>query len=557
MKNKNISISSTEDLASLTSALVVIVLHLYGNSVKSFKAGFKADVDKSLTLLNKFGIKKEFVVFSNQFLMSGDFDESEAVLLGKMLKPLKAQFIKDPAIDKAFISLFYDCVTCLIKESDPAWRRLEKNVSILKNPKFNAIFVPDCESTEQDSIAIPIDQATKRLKAVAVKLGGKADHPFFPVKKVIEFRKDPDLLDLVKEYSLVVKEINKVVKAEIFKYVRSSGKDKVAVADLKAYLKGKNIINDLPTGFEGGLFDEKGQAYTKEGRQLDRVPCGTVIMNKKYDPDNETTYVMNDIYDKNLRYRTLEFTDGNRDAKHAAVKEFYQTESEHRNTWLQDLSKAGSVEQVEAAMVEIMYQTSCRIGGANNKTKGEPTYGLTTLQVNHILVKPKVIEFNYSGKKAAEQHHELKTTTTEGGKVASVIKKLIAGKKPTDLVFTASIPLKSGKTKVGPVTATMVNSYLKSIGIGITAHKFRQLAGTKAAMGILGRSPYKKGKECNQREVEVWVKEELKKVGEILHHRSGTAVTGMTAVKSYISPEVLKEFFTNLNLRIPSWVPKA
>jgi DNA topoisomerase IB len=163
-------------------------------------------------------------------------------------------------------------------------------------------------------------------------------------------------------------------------------------------------------------------------------------------------------------------------------------------------------------------------------------------------IKPGMVEFNYSGKKAAEQHHEFKTTTVEGKKVGAVLKELVKGKGANDLVFTYG-----GK----PVGRSSVNSYLRSLGIEITAHKFRQLAGTKIAMGVLGKAPFKAADMPKQAAVDKWVKEELTKVGTVLHHRSGTKITAMTAIKSYIDPSVITSFYEKLKLRTPRWVPSV
>jgi hypothetical protein len=46
-----------------------------------------------------------------------------------------------------------------------------------------------------------------------------------------------------------------------------------------------------------------------------------------------------------------------------------------------------------------------------------------------------------------------------------------------------------------------------------------------------------------------------------LHHRTGSGdkekVTPMTAINAYISPDLLRQFFGKLKLRVPDWVPKT
>ena len=80
-------------------------------------------------------------------------------------------------------------------------------------------------------------------------------------------------------------------------------------------------------------------------------------------------------------------------------------------------------------------------------------------------------------------------------------------------------------------------------------------------MQILRSSPFKKSQNPTQAAVEKWIKEEMKQVGEVLHRRTGSGenqkVTDMTAMNAYISPEILVEFFDDLGLRVPRWVPKT
>jgi DNA topoisomerase IB len=231
--------------------------------------------------------------------------------------------------------------------------------------------------------------------------------------------------------------------------------------------------------------------------------------------------------------------------------------SEHvddfRKKWVKDLSNPDPKTQAMAAMVEIIYLTQARIGGSSTNKEGEDRFGLSTLLVKHVKKTPKGMKFDYTGKKSTAQHHELVGNSPTTRKVMSIISELTSGKKPDDLVFTIH-----GKRILG----SMVNRYLRSLGVpkGITVHKFRHTAGTQLALNILKKSPFKKSEHPAQTAVEKWVKEEMKAVGEILHHRTGTGdkqkVTGMTAINAYISPEVLKSFFNNLGLRTPKWVPK-
>jgi hypothetical protein len=536
----NVSLSASKgEFEALVSILVTLVLAVNDNDVKHLKPLFKTWVAKAEPVMSQLKLKKQLAATFNKFLLKAVFDDEAAVTLGKLLYDSRHIIQQDASVPKPLLNLYEDCIRSLYKDSMPAWNRIEKNVSILKSSELNRIFLPEEEVVDSKDLKTAI----ANLKKVSAKLTGRTSNPFLNPRELMELKESNP--KQITEYGKYVKIVNAAVKKEVLKFVRASGNSKVPIVEMRVHLEKKGLINNLPVGFQGGLIAETGKCYTKEGRQLDKIPFGTVVMNPKYDPSKDNTYVFHNPSAK-IRYRTLTFLAANKQARHSKVREFFEVEKESRQKWVTDLSKAGSKEQILAAMVEILYQTSCRIGGKENKTKGEPTYGLTTLQVKHMTINPGKIELDYAGKKLAEQHHVFKTNNTDGKKVESIIKALTKGKKSTDLVFTYK-----GK----PFLRQNVNKYLRSLGVEITAHRFRQLAGTRMALSILKKSPFKASQQPKQAAVEKWMKEELKKVGELLHHTTGAQVTGMTAVKSYIDPGVLETFYNDLKLRIPDWIP--
>jgi hypothetical protein len=534
--------ANIEDVKAFLSALLVLLLKVNGNDTSKFKLDFKKWFAASAGILDQLKLKKDFTRIANTYQLKETFSDEDAAALGKLLKANKGYLEKDNTVGFEYLNLYKDIASSLATDSVPAWKRIEKNVSVLKNSKLNAIFIPESEegSVEEE----PIGVAIKKLKDLAVKLNGRPDKPFFNPKELAALRlKEPKLMS---DYATYARQVNTAVKKEIFKFVRASGKELVPLTSLREHLKRLNLVNNLPTGFLTGKIDETGKMYTKEERQLDKIPFGSVQMNPKYDPETDNTYVLSNVDMPTLRYRTINFNQGNKAKRHTLVKEFFKTESSSRKKWLGDLARNKSKEQILSAMVELLYQTSCRIGGKDNATKGEPTYGLTTLKVKWMKFNPSNIQFNYTGKKLAEQEHVFKTNTAESKKIKDILKELVKNKQPDDLIFTFK-----GK----PIIRHMVNVYLKSLGIEITAHKFRQLSGTKLAMGIINKSKFKTDGSAKQSVVDKWLKDELIKVGSMLHHKTGTKVTGMTAVKSYIDPDVLAEFYDKLGLRKPRWVP--
>lgn len=522
------------------SVLLILVLRLNEYDVKSFTAEFKTWVGLSSEFTKAFGLAKTFTKIVNSFMLKGSFSEELALELGKVLKDKKAMFERDTTVTHGQLSLINDIGLNLRTASESAWNRIHKNVSILRNPKLSSIFVLDDEQHVGGG-ETDLKAAAKALPAVIQKAVGRSGH-FLTPDEAQKLRLDNP--ELFSKYAKLVKVVNAAVKRETFNYVRSTGKPMVGVEDLRSYLNKKGIPNNLPTGFVGGQFDEFGKAYTREGRLIDRIPIGIVKMNPKYNPDEENTYVMRGV-DHRVTYRTTSFTQSLKEERHSLVKEFLEEESKYRAMWLKDLDKKGSKDQLLAAMVELIYATSARIGGVGNESKGEPTYGMSTLQVSHLKLKPNLIAFDYVGKKNAPQPAKYQVKDHVSKRVLSIVEKLVADKKPSENVWTYK-----GK----PINRAMVNTYLKSKGIKLSIHRFRQLAGTKLAMMLMSKAPFKKSDHPKQSEVEKWFKEEMKKVGELLHHRNGENVTGMTAVKSYISPEEVVSFFTRVGLRKPKFL---
>lgn len=535
-----------EAVRSLLSSVAVLILKLTGNDVTPLKTDFKNWVTKSASVLTQLGIKKEFTRISNILQLTGEFYDEDALELGKLLNSSKSYLEKDQSVSYEELALFKKYITYLRSDSISAWKYIEKNVSILRNSKLNAQFVSVLEEKEVATSVVPTDKAVKMMQKYVIKLTGRTTNLCILPKELQVLRKDPKNISLLQDYGVYAKEIKEAVKVNIRNYVRKAGKELVPLAEVQSYLTKLNLPNSLPIGFTGGQIDETGHMFTREGRSLERDPIGVVLMNPKYDPSTDSTYVLQGI--EVGRIKTLNMNASNKEARFDKVKAFFAKETSFRKAWLSDLDKTGSKEQVFATMVELLYKTSCRIGGKANATAGEPTYGLTTLQVRHLEVQDKKVIFNYSGKKSHDQYHEFLAITVEGRKIKAVLEKLIKGKAQDELVFTFK-----GK----PLTDSMTNAYLRTHGIGITAHYFRRLTGTKMGIGILKMSPFKKSDEPKQAAVDKWILDEFKKVGTVLHHNTGTTVTGKTALQSYVDPIVMAEFFTGLGLRIPNFIPNT
>lgn len=366
-------------------------------------------------------------------------------------------------------------------------------------------------------------------------------------------RENPKFASFYTSYFDSRRQLNTIIKNEVQSFVRASGKKLVTIISLLQYLTRNKIPNNLPIGFLGGKIDELGKMYTSDDKLLNGIPYGEVVMNPKHDPDTDTTYIVSTVDNGSglvVNYSTVDKVKSYKDSIHAKVSDFIQDEKAYRAKWIEPLMTNSSVltrSPIIAAMLEISYQVGCRIGGKDNETDGVPTYGLTTLMVHNVQIDSDTLSIRYLGKKKHEQSHHFKAVGTSGRKVLSIVKQLIRGKKPNDLVFVDE----RGK----PITDNIVRSFMKDIGLSISPHNFRHIAGTKMAIPILKGCPYT-AKTATQTKVDAWVRDNLKPIGEFLHHASGSGVvTGMTAVRSYIDPQVMIDFYTKLGLHVPSWVP--
>ena len=531
--------ASDESVDAFLYVLVVMVLAANKNDVQEFTKGLQAKMQKANDLLRQHGAHKETVKYFNKFLLTKSLSDTEAAELGKVLKTYKVSFTRDVSIDTAHLELLNACIQNLATDSEAAWRKIERDVKILNHAALTSIFTNDSIIEVQGLTYVT---AATRIKPLVKKLTGKLDSVFLTIAEAQAARASQP--EVYAEYSKLLKVINQSVKHEIFTFIRKKKQSLMDVDVVRSHLESLKLPNNLPKGFVGGQVDESGKFYTAEGRILDKVPSGLVVMNTKYDPASDNTYVFTNS--EGIRYRTQTFLSNNKKARHSVVRDFMQNEEEHKARWRSDLMKKGSEEQVLSAMVELLYTTSARIGGKDNATAGEPTYGLSTLQVAWVKILPTKIVLDYTGKKLANQYVEYKVNTPIAKKVQEILRAQLDRKTPESLLFTFN---------KRHLSRQRVAAYLKTLGIQLTPHSFRRITGTKLASSILSKAPFKASDYPRQAEVEKWFKDAALKVGEALHHRSGNKVTSSTAIKSYIDPQVIEDYFVGLGLRRPKWLP--
>lgn len=561
---KIIFISESADASStpagaLAACLSIIVLDINDNSVSEFRSQYRQFFDLAKNFASKNGFGSEFKSVSKRIMRGDDMfgDDDDVMELGKQIRRNRKSLYEDKAISKELFKLIIAGARNLIKDDKNAWDYLCKNISLLHNTRLTAAFVPD------DDEPVKIDgldpsSASKQMRQVYLKMTGEQPKYGYFVNPMLipQYReKNPKLWE---EYARLSKVLNRETKRLVFRYVRTKQKQHVSVDEINKFLDKQGLLHNMPRGFTGGLVDENMKFYTSTGNRLSKAPSGLVRMNPKYDPAQDNTYV---LYvtgfgktskggdQSNGRIRTETYNESNKKKRHAVAQQFLENENRIRAKWLKDLKRNGTKEQIMATMVELLWATSARIGGQGNKTAGETTYGLSTLVTDHVRIKGNKLLFDYIGKKKTPQPAVYMLSSQEAKLVGQIMAKLIADKEKDELVFTF---------RGRPVLRHSIGQYLKSLGTQMSAHSFRRVTGTRMALQILKNNPFinkaKKG-EVKETEVNRWFKTEMTKIGEALHHRNGEKVTGMTAVKSYIDPTVIENFYDSLGLRVPSFVP--
>jgi DNA topoisomerase-1 len=150
---------------------------------------------------------------------------------------------------------------------------------------------------------------------------------------------------------------------------------------------------------------------------------------------------------------------------------FSQSLPKIRQRLEQDLSLSGlPKEKVLAAIVRLMELTRIRVGN-EEYARTNQSYGLTTLQDEHVNVKGSKIQFRFRGKSGVEHDIELSDR-----RLARIVKRCqdIPGQDLFQYMDEQGQPQTIGSTDV--------NDYLKEItGQDFTAKDFRTWAGTVLA----------------------------------------------------------------------------
>lgn len=480
----------------------------------------------------------------------------ELISVFDILKKKRLIYAEAHCFTNLQMSIVRDFRTYCKTDSIAAYARLEKSVGETGEPLLYGSFLPD----EQDA-SVQI----RALRRIVKEYEPTNSTLTLSINIAKELREDDP--QQYKQYLAVKTAIRKAFKAELLALVRMSGKKLLDVRTVAKHMRSVKIPTPIQEGFVGQM-DEAGNFYTRKGkthpgRQLKTNPAGECFMNTEYDPDTDNTYVLKSetpgaTQGPGLFY-TKDFMATSSNQKYKKVSNNLHKFEKARSKWLKEMG-GNSEKGLYAVLCEVSYLSMARIGSKNetisNKGKyaGKHTYGIRNLLCKHAKVYPDKIVLSYLGvKTSAQLKHFIYNDTPEGMKLYKILAKRIQTAEPKNHLFTFN----------GKIAApTKLNAYIKSLGLGITVHKFRTVRGTllfdklAAASKVLSKTKYE------SKEILLEVDRLLEKVGKELGHFSTAAdgsvkITGTTALQYYVLPDRVVDILQNRKIRPSAKIQKV
>lgn len=200
------------------------------------------------------------------------------------------------------------------------------------------------------------------------------------------------------------------------------------------------------------------------------------------------------------------------------IKEFGKAIPKLRDQVLRDLELIGFPKQKTTALVVLLLERSLIRVGSKEYAEENETFGLTTLNKDHVHVSGPNVDFDFYGKEHI--HHEIQISDR---KIARLMDQVLELKGDHVFQYVDEVGA------VRPVSAEDVNSYIKeSIGPGFSAKNFRTWMGTVHAAEFLIQA----GKPANKSKV----------VGAIKYASEKLGNTPAIAKSSYIHPKILAAY---------------
>ena len=191
--------------------------------------------------------------------------------------------------------------------------------------------------------------------------------------------------------------------------------------------------------------------------------------------------------------------------------------------------------RVLAAIVRLMDQGFFRIGN-DKSARSESTYGLTTIQGQHVKVDGSRLSFDYVGKWKKKQKRAIDDT-----EVAAIVRRLKRLRQRELFAFEDGDNLRAVKDR-------HVNGYIQEIiGQNYTAKDFRTWAGTLLCSIALGMQGQASSKAERKRRIRRAVEATAQQLGN----------TPAVCRSSYICPRLLDEFMAGKPFELQRKSPKG
>lgn len=474
-------------------------------------------------------------------------DDEELTIAARQLRRNVATALKrDKTVRYEDLDMLNSLSTYLLNRSDAALNKAVRLLPSLEDPELTSAFVKKANS--QSTFVKPLQkivQAVTKEKGRSILTAEEG--------KILK-AKNPQVY---KEYLRLRKDYNQVWKDELRNLVFKSKKPLVDFGTAFKYLRSKGVQNPLPVGYEGQV-DANGALYTKAGKKIQGLPGPgfSIEMNPNYNPKTDDEFVFTTVNDKTGKRAGHVYTEEYR--QRANKEKFQKVDSldkdidKIRKKWVALMRRQDdSAACVAATILECMYQFSARIG---NTSADRQTFGISTLLAKHCKVNGDKITISYPGKDGVKQIHKLQATTAEGKILVKNIERCLVDKKPKDRLFTAV----SSSGREIPITSNMVNRLFQQLGAKTTVHKLRHVRGTRLFNQLVEANKdkiFNTKKPLTEAQAISIFKKIATKVGELLGHVRGVGenqkVTPATAVKNYISPGAMLQFFNDLGQRPP------
>jgi len=169
-----------------------------------------------------------------------------------------------------------------------------------------------------------------------------------------------------------------------------------------------------------------------------------------------------------------------------------------------------------AMILKIMNDCNFRVGN-ERYTKENKSFGICTIQNEHVKIKGDQVIIDFSGKKGVQN-----TCKVKDKKLSKNLKTRKKTLKKKDRVFTYRV-----NNRYHNVTAQDVNHYLKKFG-KITAKNFRTWSANITLIGLLVKH--------EDDDLQKALKECVQIVADKMHHSSSICK------KNYLNPELMKMF---------------